>query len=267
MSRASLKDRYGPWAVVAGASEGLGETFARRLAAEGLSLVLVARRRERLEGLCDALMREHGVEARPLALDLARPDVGDVVAEATEGLEVGLLVYNAALSVIGPFLAREPGDHLRVLDVNCRAPVALAHRLGGAMAARARGGIVLMSSMAGYQGSALITSYAASKAFNLVLGEGLWDELRDRGVDVLVCSAGATRTPNYEASAPKKTSPLATVMAPEAVVEEALRSLGRRPVCVPGVGNRLAAALMQRLLPRRVAVRIMGRATRDMYGG
>jgi uncharacterized protein len=264
--RPPLVERYGPWAVVAGASEGLGEAFARRLAAEGLHLVLVARRRERLEALAHELSAQHGVSVRPLALDLARGDVADAVAEAVGDGEVGLLVYNAALSIIGPFLDAPAEEPMRVLDVNCRGPLLLAHRLGGAMAERGRGGILLMSSLSGYQGSALIASYAATKAFNVVLGEGLWDELGERGVDVLVCSAGATRTPNYEASAPKRTSRLATLMEPEAVVSEALAGLGRRPSVIPGLGNRLAALLMQRLLPRRVAVRTMGRATRAMYG-
>jgi uncharacterized protein len=266
VSRPPLVDRYGPWALVAGASEGLGEAFARRLAREGFGLVLVARRRDRLEALADELAAQHGVGVRPLALDLARPDLAEAVGDAVADLEVGLLVYNAALSVIGPFLRGDVTDHLRVLDVNCRGPMVLAHGLGPQMVARGRGGMVLMSSMAGYQGSALIATYAASKAFNLVLGEGLWDELRGQGVDVLVCSAGATRTPNYESSAPRTTSRLATVMEPAAVVDDALCNLGRRPASIPGLGNRLAALLMQRVLPRRVAVRTMGRATRGMYG-
>lgn len=266
MSRARLVDRYGPWAVVAGASEGLGAAFAERLASEGFHLVLIARRREKLEPLCSDLRQRHSIEAHPLCMDLARPDLADAVDAETRELEVGLVVYNAALSVIGPFLEQDLEAHLRVVDVNVRGPLALAHRFGGRMAARGRGGLVLMSSLSGLQGSALIASYAASKAFNLVLGEGLWDELRGRGVDVLVCSAGATRTPNYEASAPKKTSPMATVMEPEAVVERALGALGRRPGTIPGLGNRLAAFLMQRIMPRRAAVRTMGRATRDMYG-
>ncbi|MFW5925553.1 MAG: SDR family NAD(P)-dependent oxidoreductase [Myxococcota bacterium] len=266
MSRPTLRARYGPWAVVAGASEGLGAAFAERLAAEGLHLVLLARRPEKLEPLGEGLRQRHGVEVRPVPMDLSRPDLADAVAEVTRELEVGLLVYNAAFSVIGPFLERGLDEHLRVVDVNVRGPIALGHRLGAPMAARGRGGMVLMTSMSGYQGSALITTYAASKAFNLVLGEGLWDELRGRGVDVVACAAGATRTPNYEASAPRKTSPLATLMEPEAVVDEALAALGRRPSVVPGLGNRLASFFMQRLLPRRTAIRTIGRATRDMYG-
>ncbi|MFW6067043.1 MAG: SDR family NAD(P)-dependent oxidoreductase [Myxococcota bacterium] len=267
MSGGPLATRYGPWALVAGASEGLGAAFAERLAAEGVHLVLVARRREKLDPLCDELRRRHGVEVRALSMDLARPDLAEAIDQATADLDLGLVVYNAAFSAIGRFLARTLEDHLRVVDVNVRGPVALAHRLGRRLADRGRGGLVLMTSMSGLQGSALITTYAASKAFNLVLGEGLWDELRDHGVDVLACAAGATRTPGYEASAPKKAAPLVSVMEPEDVVGEALAALGRTPTLVPGVRNRMATFFMQRLLPRRAAVRIISRATRDMYDG
>jgi short-subunit dehydrogenase len=149
-----------------------------------------------------------------------------------------------------------------VLDVNCRGPIVLAHTLGLPMAARGRGGLILMSSLAGTQGSPHISTYAASKAFNLVLGEGLWDELGKRGVDVLTCRAGATRTPNYVASKPRSAG--APVMEPRVVAAEAIAALGRKPSMIPGLANR-AAALFMGVLPRRAAIRLMGNATRKMY--
>jgi short-subunit dehydrogenase len=165
--------------------------------------------------------------------------------------------------VIGPFLERPVDEHLRVVDVNCRSALALAHLLGGAMAARGRGGIVLMTSLAASQGNPLLASYAASKAFELVLAEGLWAELRGRGVDVLACRAGATRTPGYAASRPKRSVPL---MEAEVVARGALDALGRGPVTVAGALNRVAAFAFGRLLPRRTSIQIMGRATRRLYG-
>lgn len=257
-----FRARYGPWALVAGASAGLGEAFARALAARGLHLVLLARRREALERLALALRAAHGVEVRVAPCDLARGDLAEEAGRFTAGLEVGLLVYNAAHSVIGPFVERPLEEHLRVVDVNCRGPVALAHALGGAMAQRGRGGIVLMSSLAASQGNPLLASYAASKAFALVLAEGLWAELRSRGVDVVACRAGATRTTGFAASRPRRRVPLSD---PDDVARRALDALGRGPSLVTGAVNRIAAFTFGRLLPRRLSIRIMGRATRRLY--
>jgi short-subunit dehydrogenase len=258
----AFRERYGPWALVAGASAGLGESFARALAARGLNLLLVARRADALDGVAAALRAAHGVEVRTAAADLARPDLGEVVAALAEGAEVGLLVYNAAASAIGPFLERPLAEQLRVIDVNCRAPLVLAHRLGGAMAARGRGGLLLMASLAGGQGNPLLASYAASKAFDVVLAEGLWAELRGRGVDVLACRAGATDTPGYAASRPKASVPL---MDADEVARQALAALGAGPTVVAGALNKVAAFAFGRLLPRRAAIRIMERATRRLY--
>jgi short-subunit dehydrogenase len=256
--------KYGPWAVVAGASAGLGAEFARQLAARGLNLVLLARRADALDELASTLRRDAGVEVVTAAVDLGDPAIGVKVRAAVGEREVGLLVYNAAFVTIGRFLDRPLDDQLRTIDVNCRGPLVLAHELGAAMARRRRGGIVLMSSLAASQGSALVAVYAATKAFNLVLAEGLWDELRERGVDVLACRAGATRTPAFEASQPVGGP---APMEVEPVVSDALGALGHSASVVPGWLNRATAFLLGRLMPRGLAVRTIGRATRKMYGG
>jgi short-subunit dehydrogenase len=260
---ASFRARYGPWALVAGASEGLGAEFARQLAGRGVDVILVARRAEVLDGLATELRAISRVGVVTASLDLGRPDLADQLAALTAGREVGLAVYNAAASMIGPFLDQDLASKLRIVDVNCRGPLVVAHQLGAAMAARGRGGLILMSSLAATQGSPLVATYAATKAFNLVLAEGLWYELGARGVDVLACRAGATRTPGFLASRPRTGA--APVMDPAPVVRAALAALGRAPSMVPGWANRAAAFLMGRLLPRRTAIRIMGNATRAMY--
>jgi uncharacterized protein len=260
----AFRERYGPWAVVAGASVGLGEAFARQLASRGLDLLLMARNQAALDTLAADLRKAHGIEVRTLATDLARPDLSQAVQAFADGLEVGLLVYNAAASAIGPFLDHPVEDHLRVIDVNCRGPVVLAHLFGRAMAGRKRGGIVLMTSTAGSQGGPWIASYAASKAFNLLLAEALWDELLASGVDVVACRAGATRTPGYAASKPRPSK--VPLLDPGYVAEKTLAALGRGPSIVPGAFYRFSAFIMDRLLPRRLAIRIMGRATRRLYG-
>lgn len=259
-----FKARYGPWALVAGASAGIGAEFAVQLGKKGLNLVLVARRAGVLAELAADIRAASGVEVRTASIDLASPTLLDEVREATRDLAIGLLVYNAALSLIGPFFEQSLQDKLRVLDVNCRGPLILADELGRAMAARGRGGILLMSSLAGAHGTPLVSTYAATKAFNLVLAEGLWDELRGAGIDVLACRAGATRTPAYEASKPAKET--APVMESGPVVAEALAALGGGPSMVPGAMNKVAAFFLGRFLPRRTAVTVMGNATRKMYG-
>jgi short-subunit dehydrogenase len=174
MSGRSLRERFGRWALVAGGSEGIGAAFARALAADGLSLLLVAEKAEPLESVARELARE-GVEVRALVADLGTHEGLVAVEAAARSIELGVLVCNAAVVPTGPFLERPLEEHLRALEVNCRAPMWLVHRLAPAMVARGRGAIVLMSSMAGRQGSALFSSYAASKAFDLVLAESLWD--------------------------------------------------------------------------------------------
>lgn len=258
----TFAERYGKCAVVAGASTGLGAAFARELAARGLDLLLLARRGDVLDTLAGELRAAHSIDVRTAAVDLGAPDLLPKLRAAAAGLDVGLVVYNAAHSLIGPFLSQPLEDKLRIVDVNCKGPLVCADEFGRAMAARGRGGIVFMASMAAAQGSPLVATYAASKAFDLVLAEGLWDELAASGVDVVACRAGATRTPNYEASQPNGKVPL---MEPEAVARRALDSLGKRPSVVPGFINRLGDVFMTRLLSRRAAIRFMGKATRRLY--
>ncbi len=264
----AFRERYGPWAVVAGGSEGLGEAFAGAVAARGVHLLLAARRGEVHDAAAARLRRAHGVDVRTAALDLARREGPAALLEAAAGLDVGLLVTSAALSPIDPFLDLAPEVVERMVDLNCRAAAVLAHALGRRMRARGRGGIVLLTSMAGMQGAALVAHYAATKAYLRVLAEGLWEELRPRGVDVLACCAGVVQTPTFARSGARLAGLLAPqVMDADAVAAEALAALGRRPVVIPGGRNRLAAWATSRLLPRRTAVALVSAATRAMYPG
>lgn len=261
--KSSFAQKYGPWAVVAGASEGIGAEFARQLGQRGLNVLLIARRATVLDEVASSIRAQHEVEVRTAALDLSDPALPEKLGAATAGIDVGLLVYNAAFSIIGEFLLQDLSDALRMIDVNCRGQVVLAHVLGKQLAARGRGGIILMSSVAATQGSPLIAVYAATKAFNLILGEGLWAELSRHGVDVLTCRAGATRTPAYERGQPRGGEFLLMDAAP--VVREALDSIGKRPTFIPGLLNGVSSFVMNRVLPRRLAVRIIEGATRRMY--
>lgn len=256
--------RYGPWALVAGAARGLGAEYARQLAQAGFALALVDVDAEALTPLAEDL-RARGTEVLAVPLDLAAPNPSATLLPALGGREVGLLVVNAALALVGPFLAQPLDAHQRVLAVNAAAALDLVYAFARPMVARGRGGVVLMASLAGFQGTARVVSYAATKAFLLGLGEGLGAELRPQGVDVLVVAPGATSTETYLATQPKDDR--GPLMTPGAVVQEALRSLGRRPLLVPGRGNRAAHLLLTRLLPRRAAVWIMARAMAARYPG
>jgi short-subunit dehydrogenase len=261
-----FRARYGDWAVVAGASEGLGAAYAEELAVRGLNLVLVARRSGLLQSLALQLSGRHGIQTKAITLDLSASDAAERIIQATSDLKVGLLVYNAAYSAVGAFLEKSIEAHVREIDTNVRAPLKLVYSLGEKMLSQGRGGIVLMASLSAFQGSAYISTYAATKAFNIVLAEGLWEEWRGRGVDMLVCVAGAVRTPNYQASEPQQTGRFSdSTMAPEDVVKEAFEALGRGPYVIPGRMNRFASFIMRHLLPRKLAVQFMGKILRDMY--
>ena len=260
----SFRDRYGPWALVAGASKGLGAEFAAQLAARGLNLVLVARRADAMASLAAKLTADHGVQTRRVPLDLARADAASIIAAETRDIEIGLLVYNAALSIVGRFFDQPLEAHLKEIDTNCRAPLALAYTLGQQMVARQRGGIILLSSLSAMQGAALIANYTATKAYNLLLAEGLWDELREEGIDALAVMPSSVDTPSAQTRAPSRPSPVAA-LPPRVVVAETLAALGKQSSAIPGRTNRVAAFLMRRLLPRRVAITLMGRTMRAMY--
>ena len=256
-----FSSRYGPWAVVAGASEGLGAEFAKHLGARGMNLLLIARQQRLLENVADDLRQHHGIEVRCLAQDLGALGLARALQEAVADLEVGVLVYNAACVPTGRFLDEDPEALERLVRVNVQAPVTAIRTLAPAMCERGRGGIVLMSSLAGMQGVARIAGYAASKAFNTILGEGLWEELRSHNVDVLVACAGAMSTPGYRRNY-KKPSP--GMLEPSKVADQTLRALGRGPRFIPGTINRMAATFLSRLLSRKAAIRLMGASTRHL---
>jgi len=256
-----LVDRYGSWALVAGASEGIGAAFARELAAAGCSLVLIARRAEPLEALATEL-RATGREVITRTLDLGAPGLEAELRALAEAHPIGLVVWNAALSVMAPFLATPLDQHLRMLDVNTRGPVTAARILGEPMAARGRGAIVLLSSLTAFWGSAYLATYGATKAFNLSLAEALATELGPRGIDVVACCAGATSTPGFTALVAGRKGPRA--MSPEAVAQKTLARLRTGGAIVPGGFNRFAQLLLSRVFPRRLAIKIMAGQTRAL---
>jgi short-subunit dehydrogenase len=240
----------------------MGAAFAAEAATRGLSLLLVDRDAEALDAQAGAL-RAAGTEVRSLVVDLAAPDAGDRVLAAA-GDDLGLFVSNAAVPFVGPFLDQDLEGVLVQLDVNCRTPLVLVQRLLPRLVERGRGGIVLLSSQSAMRGTALSAGYAATKAWNMILAESLWDEVRDLGVDVLAVLPGPTRTPGFIASAPQPGVVTANMMAPSEVAAEAFDALGRVPSIVTGQQNRDSEAFMSSL-ERVEAVKIMGDVMRGAY--
>ena len=243
-----FKAQYGPWALVAGASMGIGRAYSHEAARRGLNVVMLARGEELLREVAAEVSAEHGVETRPVVADLADPDVGAVIGAATDDLEVGLFVYNATIAMFGRFLDVALEDQLASVAVNCATPIVLCNLLGKPMVERGRGGIVMVSSNGGIAGSINFGTYGAGKAFEWILAETLWAELGDRGVDVTTVMVGPTYSPNYAAFqatldpalAGKRESedPLDRARArlldpstPEEVAVASFDALGAGPVC------------------------------------
>ncbi len=262
-----FKARYGPWALIAGASVGLGAAFASALAEKGLNLVLIARRPGPLESTSAELKERYGIAVKTVCMDLAAPDMLQKIAAETKELEIGLLVYDTAYMLIGSFLGHPVESHLRAIDVNCRGPLMLAHHFGQKMSERKRGGIILMTSLSGMQGAPWLASYGATKAFNIVLAEGLWYELKSEGVDVMACCAGAIETPNYVSSKPASLGAFTPKpVAVDTVAHDAVAALGRKPLVIPGGAYRLSQAFLEWFTSRKQRITIMANSTEKMYG-
>ncbi len=254
---------YGPWALVLGAGAGMGESYARQLADRRLNVVVVDRDTDALDALTGALGQS--VECRGLDVDLGRTDAIDVLLDAIDDIDVGLVVANAAASHVGWFRDQPTASIQAQFQVNLVTPVTLVHRLVPRLAARDRAGVILMSSLSSRRGAPLVATYAATKAYLAILAESLWDELADDGIDVLGVLPGSTRTPGWLSSLPQAGLGTATLMSPDDVVTEALDVLGTgQPTLVAGASNRESESVLESM-PRADAVRTIGQVMRAMY--
>lgn len=274
----TFADRYGPWALIAGGSEGIGRSFALQLAGHGLHLILIARRGGPLQATADEIRHRFGVQVRTEEVDLTAPDLDQRLGAITDGHDIGMLVYNAgAVHGGGLFLDRPLEDALLLTRLNCVGPLTLVHRVGVSMRARGRGGIVLMSSMSALAGVGYSAAYSATKAFDRVLAEGLWWEFGAHGVDVLGLLAGATATPAMVRSnarfeqvrdvgyAPRAEGEGMPAMDPDDVAREALEHLGQGPIWIAGERNRTIAELFART-PREDVICQMSETSGRLYG-
>ncbi|MFE3741350.1 SDR family NAD(P)-dependent oxidoreductase [Streptomyces sp. NPDC059134] len=251
-------ERYGPVAVVTGASSGIGRSFAVQLADRGLDVVLVARREDRLRALADELRETRGASVTVLPADLADPGAAGEILEAVAPLDVGLLVSNAGFGVKGTFGEGDAATLSAMLMVNCEAPTQLAHGLAPRLRRRGRGGVLFTSSVEGLMGCPYSAGYSATKAYVNALGEALWAELSPAGVDVLTLCPGATDTeaPRLQGVDP---TTLQDLMSPDEVAHAALEHLGGGPTHIPSAHYRnLFDTLLA--MPRRDALAAMARS-------
>ena len=259
------KQRHGPWAVVLGASEGIGSAFAHRAGAAGLNVVVVSRRTALLESLAEEIETASGVQCRAIAVDLSAADAADALATRVADLEIGLMVYNAGADTMArKFHDRSLDQVMTQVNLNVVTPTKLCHYWGGEMRARGRGGIILVGSMSGLAGTGWVATYSATKAYNQILGEGLWRELKVSGVDAMVLVAGATATPAHQKMGAKVTKEYPP-MDPDDVAREGLEALGTGPLHIAGDANRAGFGMLAPV-PREQLIEQMTHGTQLLFG-
>lgn len=260
--------RYGPWALVAGASEGTGASFARQLAAQGVKLILVARRMAPLEALAAEIGAAHGVECVTASIDLSLPDAADRMVEAAGGREVGLLILNAGADSTGSsFLGADLADWNALVMRNVMTVMGACHRFGTAMRERKRGGILICGSGACYGGLPGIAVYGGSKAFDLVFGEALWAELKPHGVDVLNLIMGRTDTPAHRELMERMGVPFpADCASPDEVAALGLARLPYGPVQNWGLADEEAGYAGTSAAGRRARIEAISRMMHGAKG-
>ena len=264
---ASLRERYGDWALVAGAAEGIGESFTTSLAASGLNIILVDRNAEAMHKLSIRIEHEYQVTTLVLHLDLAAPDAAEQCMKAATSNDCRLMVYVAAYSRVSRFTELDRSELDVFLTVNMRTLLHLTHGFSNRLISAGKtGGILLISSLAGLIGPQYVAVYASTKAFSIRLAEALHDELINQGIDITVCCAGTVSTPTYWKSKPSFGKMKLQVMQPLEVAAYAIRNLGVKTVCIPGLKNRLQYFFLLNLIPRRIANRLINNAMKKMYG-
>lgn len=255
----SLADYQG-FALITGASSGIGREFARQIAAQGVPCVLVARRAERLQELQSELSARHAVDVRCIVQDLTAEDCVDRVLEATKDIPIGILVNNAGFGNSGPFATRDPKRIAEMIKLNCLTPALMTRAYLPPMLERGRGAIIVVSSALGLTPCPYETVYGATKAFDLFLGGGLWGELKGSGVDAITICPAATLTEfqDVDGYRPEQAEKIKKISAPaDYIAQITLRNLGRKPVVIAREGKLLNVA--SRVMPRRAALAVMAR--------
>ena len=253
--------------LITGASSGIGAAFARRLAALGRNVFLVARSEDKLITLCNELGRISNIRAQYLATDLSKADsVLNLVDETKKrGLNIDMLINNAGFGSMGDFAKLDIARELNMIDLNIKSLVELTYRFLVPMRELKQGTIINVASTAGFQPVPFMATYAASKAFVLSFSEALWEENRRHGIHVMALCPGVTETNFFEAAQVDR-PPMRAAQTAEDVVATALRGLARQKSHVVSGWTNLLMIEAERFLPRSVVVRVAGKALRPKYG-
>lgn len=266
MSENSFIKKYGPWVLLAGAADGLGEAYSLALAKRGLNIVMVDVQKDLMNALAERIEKEFSVRTLRLHLDLKEQNASELILKAIEGVECRCLIYNAAFSRIKPFSSCTIEELDSFIGVNAYTPIKLVHGFANKLKEKnTPGGILLMSSLAGLIGMQLVAPYAATKAFTWNLAEALYHELKAFDIDIMACLSGAIATPTYLNTQPSYGSIKPKVMSAADVAESALRQLGKKNLYIPGFSNRFNYFILTRLLPRKLASKLANSTIKKMY--
>lgn len=258
-----LRNKYGQYAVVTGASAGIGAEFATQLAANGLNLALVARRREKLQALADDLQGEYGTAVEVIELDLGGEGAVAELLHRTSHLDIGVVVASAGIATAGPFLDTPFAEEAELINLNLSVPVQLAYEYGQLFRARRRGALILLSSSAAFGAVPFMANYSAAKSYIANFGQALRYELKPSGVDVLVLAPGPTKTEGFGNTAGIDFAKMPMPAMPtDRVVRTALRNLGRKPLIIPGPLNRINDFFGKHLTARGLQTSMVGSLVR-----
>lgn len=253
----NLNRKYGDWALITGASSGIGHEFAQQLAASGLNLIMIARNGQVLQQRADALKAKYRIETLTIATDLTQEGAVEQLHADVAAQDIGLVVMNAGAESTGHFTKVPLANHTQLETLNISVPMQMSRLFGEDLVARKRGGLIFLSSLFGYQGVPLVANYAASKAYILALGEALNVEMKPHNVDVLVLSPGLTKTQMSENMPINFNKVPMLTSTPAKVVKSALKALGHKATIVPGLLNKIYA-WENRFIPRTFPVKLFG---------
>jgi len=252
----NFKEKYGSWSLVTGASSGIGTEFAKQLAKKGLNIVLVARRTERLNRLANSIEKNYNVKTVSISVDLLKSNFLSEIRKVTDKLDIGLLVSNAGMMYVGNHFDNSIENELKMIDLNIKVPAILTHHFTQKMIERKKGGIIYTASMLGFMGTPYASTYAGTKAHEIVKAEGLAYELKSKGIDVLALNPGLTKTEmtssNDFSGMPMK------LMNPAPVAKSAINALGKKTLVTPGFMNNMMNWISKRIMSRKMNSKMFG---------